>query len=126
MTYINRIKVSCYICMGGPGNKCTTVHLIRPFICRQASVFLNVTNVNDRIANGELEVLAEVRIAANNIAIFYRLIFAYLIMETHGFSSTPIQSISSFQGTVPDDWMSQEFGFLFNNLCLVRYISTGS
>lgn len=72
--------------------------------------------MNDRVAYGKLEVLAGVWIQTNNITIFYRLVFAYLIMETHGSGSTTVQSISNFEGTVSDDGLSQQLGFLFEFL----------
>ena len=42
-------------------------------------------------------------------------------METHGFRSTPVQSISSLQGTVTDNGLSQQFGFLFDYFHIVKF-----
>jgi hypothetical protein len=59
--------------------------------------------MNDRMTYGELEVVADIRVQTHNVTILDRLIFLpYLIVEAHGFGSSPVQSISGYQGRVSD------------------------
>jgi len=56
--------------------------------------------MNDRMTNGELEILAYVRVEARDIDILHGLILLCLIVETHGLGSTPVQGNTGTQRTL--------------------------
>jgi len=58
----------------------------------QASILIlkSVAYVNDRMADSELEIFADVRVQTHDINILNCLILADFIVKTHGFGSTPV------------------------------------
>jgi hypothetical protein len=70
--------------MGGPDE--TGLWAARTFnqaipLKRGFHVLTHSTHMNARMAYRKIKVLADVRIQANYIAIFYRLVFVYLIVK---------------------------------------------
>jgi len=58
----------------------------------QASILIltRVPYMNDRMADWELEIFADVRVQTHDIDILDCLIRAGFIVKTHGFGSTPV------------------------------------
>jgi hypothetical protein len=50
------------------------------------------------------------------------LVLPNLRLETHGFGSTPVRSISCEQGRVSENGVREQLGFLFHYLGFVKFI----
>jgi len=76
--------------------------------------------MSDQMTYGELEVLADIRVQTPYVTILDRIIFLpYIIVEAHGFGSTPVHSISGDVGRVSDYGMCEQFRFLLRYLDFV-------
>jgi hypothetical protein len=70
----------------------------------------------------KFEILADVRVQTHYITIMDCLsVRIYLMVETHGLGSIPVQGIACGQGTVPHDGMCQQFGLLFDDFCGILF-----
>jgi hypothetical protein len=73
-------------------------------------IYTRVTYVNSWVTYGELEILAYVGVQAHNIAILHRLLsHTNLVVKSHGFDSTPVQSVACEEGLVSHHRMSEQF-----------------
>jgi hypothetical protein len=77
--------------------------------------------MNNLVTYWKLEKLANVWVQAHDVNVSVSLIVAYLVMETHGFSSTTIKSISGIYWTLLRYRMRKQFGFLLHYLFVIEY-----
>jgi len=71
-----------------------------------------ISHIEERVTDGNLEILAYVRVDAHDIHILDTLIFPHLIVETHGLNPTPVQGIAGTYWTLVYYRMRKQFGFL--------------
>ena len=73
-------------------------------------IFTSITYLNDGMTNGELEILAYIRVEAHGVDILNGLILPCLLVETHGLGSTPAHSFTGTQRTLLHYGMREQFG----------------
>jgi hypothetical protein len=82
---------------------------ISPPFPNVASMSTHITHMYNGVTYGELVIFANVRIKAHYVDITNVFTFPYLIVESHGLCSSPLQSISRIQRTVIDHRVHLQF-----------------
>ena len=84
-----------------------TVHTQTGFL-----VLAHISLMDDGVTDGKFEILAYVRVQANDIHILDSLIFTHFIVGTHDLRQATVQSIARTQRTLSYYRMCEQFGFL--------------
>jgi len=71
-----------------------------------------ISNMDDGVTDGKIEILAYVRVEAHDIHIWDSLSFPHFIVETHGLHPATVHGIAIAQWTLSYNRMREQFEFL--------------